>query len=80
MRIVKSRKICAPFIAFFAMSGRSDKIAAGRVRVFDPAKNTVFTAKNDFQCVLPQRNPFKFDYLCTDNRKFRQISPDFRPL
>ena len=30
MRIAESRKSCAPFIAFFAMSGRCDKIVAGR--------------------------------------------------
>jgi hypothetical protein len=30
MRMAESRKGCAPFIALFAMSGRSDKIAAGR--------------------------------------------------
>ena len=30
MRMAESRKGCAPFIALFAMSGRSDKIVAGR--------------------------------------------------
>ena len=30
MRIAESRKSCAPFIAFFAMSGRCNKIVAGR--------------------------------------------------
>ena len=30
MRIAESYEICVPFIAFFAMSGRWDKIVAGR--------------------------------------------------
>jgi hypothetical protein len=30
MKIAEGRKSCAPFIAFFAMSGRCAKIVAGR--------------------------------------------------
>jgi len=30
MRMAESRKSCAPFIVFIAMSGRCDKIVAGR--------------------------------------------------